>query len=85
MIKLARAAEGRRQFHQRLLYAHLRGRDAAGGGEQIRPVRGAAPAGAHPLRTLAAHPDKPQHPQPALERASLEPWEAEVYQKISEA
>ena len=24
-------------------------------------------------------------PQPALERASLEPWEAEVYQKISEA
>ena len=24
-------------------------------------------------------------PQPALERASLEPWEAEAYQKISEA
>ena len=24
-------------------------------------------------------------PRPALERTSLEPWEAEVYQKISEA
>ena len=85
MIKLARAAEGRRHFvsgyytrtcaeETLLVVANKSDRTAAL--HLPEPIRSA-----HWRRILTDL----ETPQPALERASLEPWEAEVYQKISEA
>ena len=85
MIKLARAAEGRRHFisgyytrtcaeETLLVVANKSDRPAA-----LRlpePIRSAR------WRRILTNLETPR---PALERTSLEPWEAEVYQKISEA
>ena len=85
MIKLARAAEGRRHFisgYYTRICADETLLVVANKSDQSAALRLPEPLRSARWRRILTNLETPR---PALERTSLEPWEAEVYQKISEA